>query len=112
MPGLEMPKLVLEVPLALGQDGAYPRSILPGSWAGVAEPLRALMAEVERDVRADHAAPPDLAAVSARWVRVSDAIRAAVRARIAEAQAAQSAGAEAIAHRSDQSLPRRSYFGP
>jgi hypothetical protein len=62
---------------------------LPESWASVAEPLRALMAEVEREAHADHTSPPDLAAVSARWARVSDAIRAMVRAQIVEAQAAQ-----------------------
>jgi len=62
---------------------------LPESWAGVAGPLRALMAEVEREAYADGTAPPDLAAVSARWAQVSDAIRAMVRARIANAQAAQ-----------------------
>jgi hypothetical protein len=63
---------------------------LPEGWAGVAEPLRALMAEVDREAHVDRATPPDLAAVSARWARVSDAIRATVRARIADAQAAQS----------------------
>ena len=62
---------------------------LPESWAGVASPLRALMAEVEREARVDRATPPDLAAVLARWARVSDAIRAAVGARIADAQAVQ-----------------------
>jgi hypothetical protein len=62
---------------------------LPESWADVAEPLRALMAEVEREAHADRVTPPDLAAVSARWSQVSDAIRAAVRARIADAQALQ-----------------------
>lgn len=65
---------------------------LPESWAGVAEPLRALMAEVEREAHADRATAPDLAALSVRWARVSDAIRATVRARIAEAQAAQTQG--------------------
>ena len=63
---------------------------LPEGWAGVAEPLRALMAEVDREAHVDRATPPDLAAVSARWARVSDAIRATVRVRIADAQAAQS----------------------
>jgi hypothetical protein len=53
----------------------------------VAEPLRALMAEVERDAQAPPTPPTDLAAVSARWAPVKDAIRAIVRARIAEAQA-------------------------
>jgi hypothetical protein len=62
---------------------------LPESWAGVAEPLRVLMAEVEREAHADRTTPPDLAAVSARWARVSDAIRSTMRARIADAQAAQ-----------------------
>ena len=61
---------------------------LPESWIGVAEPLRALMAEVERDAHGDGAAP-DLATVSARWAQVRDAIRATVRARIVAAQAAQ-----------------------
>lgn len=59
---------------------------LPAAWVGVAEPLRALMAEVERDACAGSTTPPDLAAVSARWARVSDAIRAAVRAQIADKQ--------------------------
>ena len=63
---------------------------LPESRAGVAEPLRALIAEVEREARADGTAPPDLAAVSARWAQVSDAVRATLRARIAEAQVTQS----------------------
>ena len=63
---------------------------LPEGWAGVAEPLRALMAEVDREAHVDRATPQDLAAVSARWARVSDAIRATVRARIADAQAAKS----------------------
>jgi hypothetical protein len=62
---------------------------LPESWASVAEPLRALMAEVEREAQADSATAPNVAAVSAQWARVSNAIRATVRARIAEAQAAQ-----------------------
>jgi hypothetical protein len=62
---------------------------LPERWTSVAEPLRALMAEVDREVNADSAAPADLAAVSARWARLSDAFRATVRARIAAAQAAQ-----------------------
>ena len=62
---------------------------LPEGWAGVAEPLRALMAQVEREAHADRTTPPDLAAVSAQWARVSDAIRTMVRARIADAQAAQ-----------------------
>lgn len=61
---------------------------LPECWAGVAEPLRALMAEIEREAHADGSAPPDLAAVSAQWARVSDAIRAAVRARIGTTLAA------------------------
>jgi hypothetical protein len=56
---------------------------LPESWSGVAEPLRALMAEVERE------APPDLAVVSERWATVSEAVRATLRARIADAQAMQ-----------------------
>ena len=63
---------------------------LPDGWAGVVEPLRALTAEVEREAHAGSTTPPDLAAVSARWARVSDAIRATVRARIADAQAEQS----------------------
>jgi hypothetical protein len=58
-------------------------------WADVAEPLRAPMAEVEREAHADRVTPSDLAAVSARWSLVSDAIRAAVRARIADPQAVQ-----------------------
>jgi hypothetical protein len=62
---------------------------LPEGWAGVAEPLRALMAEIGREAHADGATPPDLAAVSAQWAQVSNAIRATVRARIADAQAAE-----------------------
>lgn len=58
-------------------------------WASLAEPLRALMEEVQRASHADRTTPADLAAVSARWARVSDAIRMVVRARIASAQAAQ-----------------------
>ena len=53
----------------------------------MAEPLRALMAEVEREAHAEGSVPPDLAAVSARWAQVSVAVRATVRARIADAQA-------------------------
>ena len=59
---------------------------LPESWAGVAEPLRAMIAKVARE--ADGAAPPDLATVSARWVQVRDTVHSAVRARIVNAQAA------------------------
>lgn len=59
---------------------------LPEGWAGVAEPLRALMAEVDRETHGSSTMTPDLAVVSARWVQVSDAIRAAVSARIADAQ--------------------------
>lgn len=62
---------------------------LPAGWAGVAEPLRALMAEVDREAHVDGATAPKLAAVSARWERVRDAIRATVRARIADVHAAQ-----------------------
>jgi len=57
---------------------------VPESWA---EPLRELMAEVEREAQAGRTTPRDLAAISARWARVSDAVRATVRARIAAAQA-------------------------
>jgi hypothetical protein len=72
-----------------GQDGGMAKIDLPASWAGVAEPLRALLAEVEREAHADSSVPPNLAVVSARWAQVSNAIRATVRARIAAAQAAQ-----------------------
>jgi hypothetical protein len=65
---------------------------LPEGWAGVAEPLRALVAQIEREAHADRTTPPDLAAVSAQWARVSDAIRTRVRARIADVQAAQGQG--------------------
>jgi hypothetical protein len=47
------------------------------------------LAEVDHEADADGATPPDLAAVSARWTWVSDAIRATVRTRIADAQVAQ-----------------------
>lgn len=40
---------------------------LPERWAGVAEPLRALVAEIDREAHVDCAPPPDLAAVSAQW---------------------------------------------
>jgi hypothetical protein len=73
--------------IELRQDGSVPQIELPESWAAVAEPLRALMAQIERDAQAPPATPTDLAAVSARWAPVKDAIRAIVRARIAEAQA-------------------------
>jgi uncharacterized protein YllA (UPF0747 family) len=73
----------------LGQDGDVAEVELSEHWASLAEPLRALMAEVEREAHADGTTPPDLAAVSARWARVSDAIRATVYARIVAAQAAQ-----------------------
>jgi hypothetical protein len=58
-------------------------------WTSVAEPLRALMAELERAAHADRTTPANLAAVSARWAQVRDAIRATVSARITEAQAEQ-----------------------
>lgn len=58
---------------------------VPESWA---EPLRELMAEVEREAQAGHTTPQDLAAVSAGWARVNDAVRATVYARIAAAKAA------------------------
>lgn len=54
---------------------------LPETWAGVAEPLRALIAEVDRETQADSTPPPDLAAVLARWAQVSDVIRATTRSR-------------------------------
>jgi hypothetical protein len=59
---------------------------LPETLAGVAEPLRALIAEVDRETQADSTPPPDLAAVLARWAQVSDVIRATTRARITDAQ--------------------------
>ncbi|HEX7841439.1 MAG TPA: hypothetical protein VF469_28395 [Kofleriaceae bacterium] len=62
------------------------KSDFPESWAGVAEPLRALIAEVARET--DGAAAPDLATVSVRWAQVRDAVHSAVRARIVRAQAA------------------------
>ena len=43
---------------------------LPECWAGVAEPLRALMAKVECEAHADGSAPPDLTAVSA-WIAIA-----------------------------------------
>lgn len=61
---------------------------LPESWTRVAETLRVLIAELERDAHADGAAP-DLATLSARWIQLRDAIRATARARIVSAQAAQ-----------------------
>jgi hypothetical protein len=61
---------------------------LPESWAGVAAPLRALIAELDHDAHTD-GAPSDLATVSARWAQVRDTIRATVRARIVAAQTAQ-----------------------
>jgi hypothetical protein len=62
---------------------------LSESWAGVAEPLRALMAEIERRAYADSTTPQDLVAVSERWARVRDTIRATVRTQIAAARPAQ-----------------------
>jgi hypothetical protein len=48
---------------------------LPEGWAGVAEPLRALMAEVDRKEHVDRATPPDLAAdYGALEQRVADAL--------------------------------------
>jgi hypothetical protein len=47
------------------------------------------MAEVEREVHADGATLRDLTAASVRWAQVSDAIRATVRMRIADARSAQ-----------------------
>jgi hypothetical protein len=62
---------------------------LPESWAGLAEPLCALMAEVERAAHADGSEIPDFAAVSTHWAQLRDAIHATVRARIVDAQSAQ-----------------------
>ena len=50
---------------AAGHDGVVAKIELPEGWAGVAEPLRARMAEIERESHADGSTPPDLAAVSA-----------------------------------------------
>jgi hypothetical protein len=52
MPRFEAPKLVLAASEGVGQDGGVAKIELPESWAGVAEPLRALMAEVEREAHA------------------------------------------------------------
>lgn len=60
---------------------------LPEGWDGVAEPLRSLVAELEREAQAGASSAPDPAAFSARWARMSDAVRAAVRTRIADMQA-------------------------
>jgi hypothetical protein len=59
---------------------------LPEGWVGVAEPLHALMAEIERKEHADRTTPPDLATV---WAQVSDVIRGTVRLCIAGARAPQ-----------------------
>ena len=56
------PKLGFAPPWAAGQDGGMGKIELPRCWAGVAEPLRALMAEVEREAYADSATSPDLTA--------------------------------------------------
>ena len=53
------------------------------------EPLRAFMAEVEHEAHGDDSALPDLAAVSAHWAQVRNAVLAVVRTRIAAAQAAE-----------------------
>jgi hypothetical protein len=83
------PKLVF-CPAVGDRAGWGMRKIeLPDGWAGVAEPLRALLAEVEHAAHEDRTAPADFAVVSAQWAKVSDAIRATVRARILEAQAGQ-----------------------
>jgi hypothetical protein len=88
MSHFEVPKTVLRP--GRGRAGwGIAKIELPESWASVAEPLRALMAKVEREAHADGNVPPDLATVSARWAQVRDAIRATVRARIVAAQAAQ-----------------------
>ncbi|HEX8114897.1 MAG TPA: hypothetical protein VF516_44510 [Kofleriaceae bacterium] len=73
---------------------------LPEGWARVADPLRALMAEIERESHADGSAPPDLTAVSARWAQVSDAIRTTLRGRIASRRA-QAADGPMREHPSD-----------
>src|SRR5262249_27387475 len=70
-------------------DGAVAKIEVPASWA---EPLRELTAEVEREAHADSTTPPDFAALSVRWARVSDAVRATVRARIAAACARRAGG--------------------
>lgn len=44
---------------------------LPEGWAGMAELLRALTAELDRRGHVDRTPPPDLTAVSARWVERS-----------------------------------------
>src|SRR5690349_3114132 len=47
---------------------------LPECWLAWPNRCARLMAEVERDAHADGSALPDLAAVSARWTQVRDAI--------------------------------------
>jgi hypothetical protein len=42
---------------------------LPESWADVAEPLRALMAEVEREAHAGRTTPPDIGRSKGRSFR-------------------------------------------
>jgi hypothetical protein len=84
-----VPNLFFAASWGFGQDDDVGKIILPETWAGVAEPLRALMAEVERAAHADGSEIPDVAAVSAHWAQVRDAIHATVRARIVDAQSAQ-----------------------
>jgi hypothetical protein len=69
--------------------GPVPMIELPASWASVTEPLRALTAELERKEQVGRTTLADLAAVSARWAAVREAIQATVRAQIADAKAAQ-----------------------
>lgn len=70
-------------PVWVGAGWGVAKIELREAWAGVAEPLRALMAEIGCEAESG---APNPVVVSAQWTRVSDAIRAAVRAQIAEAQ--------------------------
>ena len=56
---------------ASGRMGDVAKIELPASWASAAQPLRSLMAELEREAPASAATLADLLAVSARWARAS-----------------------------------------
>lgn len=60
MPGSRLQNWFFAASEGVGQDGGVAKIELPESWAGVAEPLRALMAEVEREAHASSARAPDL----------------------------------------------------
>jgi hypothetical protein len=96
MCGCRAPKLILGGLLAVAGWGVVKIELPEGS-VGVAEPLRALMIEVQREAHANNTMPPNLAAVSARWAQVSYANHATVRERFTDAHAAQARSNSAAA---------------